>query len=212
VARIGLARALAEVAQAEGAQVAALAQLRQLLGLPPAETVQARGALLDLGASPLAQESASPPPALALLEAQLQEAQAAGRAARAEALPDVTLGVEYERESEEQILKGALSIPLPLFQRGSGARTTSSARLRRLESALQAARAAQAIALEAARLQHQKALAASQVLETQALPLLEDSLSLAAKSYAAGELGLSELLLVRRDALETLATLLGVLP
>ncbi|MFP2913340.1 TolC family protein, partial [Pyxidicoccus sp. 3LFB2] len=111
-------------------------------------------------------------------------------------------GVRYQREVEDTSVLGTLGVPLPVFSRGQEARVTSEARVRRLRSALEAARAMRDVQVESARVQHQKRQEALELLEREALPLLADNESLAAKSYEAGEMGLAEFLLVRRDTLE----------
>ena len=50
---------------------------------------------------------------------------------------------------------------------------------------------------------HDQRLAAVEELEASALPLLDENESLARRSYEAGEMGLAELLLVRRETLDT---------
>jgi cobalt-zinc-cadmium efflux system outer membrane protein len=70
---------------------------------------------------------------------------------------------------------------------------------------LEAIRRARAVQVEAALAQHRKNREAVEVLEREALPVLEDNEQLARKSYEAGEMGLAEFLLVRRDVLDARA-------
>ena len=57
------------------------------------------------------------------------------------------------------------------------------------------------VELETALAVHDQRLAAVEELEANALPLLDENESLARRSYEAGEMGLGELLLVRRETL-----------
>lgn len=206
VARVALARARADVAGVEGEEAALLGELREVLGLPGEQALAVRGDLSALAHQ--APESSSSPqerPDIAALVAQQQEARAGQRLAGAALWPDVTVGVRYEREGEESAVHGVLSVPLPLFQRGQGDRVTSEAREQRVQAALESARRTRQTRVEAARVRYQKNREAVGALEREALPLLSENESLARKSYEAGEMGLAEFLLVRRDVLDARA-------
>jgi cobalt-zinc-cadmium efflux system outer membrane protein len=88
---------------------------------------------------------------------------------------------------------------------------TGEARVGRLQGALEAARRGREIQVEAALIQYRKRMEALELLEREALPLLTDNESLARRSYEAGEMGLAEFLLVRRDTLEARAAYLDSL-
>jgi outer membrane protein, heavy metal efflux system len=209
VARVALARARAEVAAQEGEELRLLGALRGLLGLPSEADLRLAGALADLaaGALPNAPRETERPD-IAALEAALQEAREELRLARGEAWPDVTVGVGYEREGDEQIFLGMLTLPIPVFARGQQGRVSGEARVRRLAGELEAARRIRAVQVDAVRAQHRKQRDAVEALEREALPLLAENLTLARKSYEAGEMGLLDLLLVRRESLEARADLL----
>nr|WP_246357415.1 TolC family protein [Pyxidicoccus fallax] len=240
VARVALARARADVAGAEGEEASLLYMLRALLGLGPAEPLGVRGELRALavtaggrperpdqdiqGAAP-ASASARPDPLaqartpastgerpdLVALEAELAQAEADLRLGRSGGWPDLGVGVRYQREVDESAVLGTLNVTLPLFARGQEARVTGEARVRRLQTALEAARRERDVQVEAARVLHRKRQEAVELLEHEALPLLADNESLALKSYEAGEMGLAEFLLVRRDTLEARTAILDSL-
>ncbi|MBN1205546.1 MAG: TolC family protein [Myxococcaceae bacterium] len=203
VARVALARARADVVGAEGEEAALLGELREVLGLPGEQPLAVRGDLSAWTRQPL-EPTGSPRerPELLALAAQGEEARAEQRLAEAAAWPELTVGVRYEREADESAVHGVLSVPLPLFQRGQGARATSAARGQRLQATLEAARRTRQARVEAARTRYQKRREAVEVLEREALPLLSENESLARRSYEAGEMGLAELLLVRREVLD----------
>jgi cobalt-zinc-cadmium efflux system outer membrane protein len=207
VARVALARARADVAGAEGDEASLLYMLRALLGVGLAQPLGVRGelrALATVDVPPVAPRGAERPDLVAL-EAERAQAEADLRLGRSGAWPDVGVGVRYQREADESAVLGTLSVPLPLFARGQEARVTGEARVRRLQGLLEAARREREVQVEAARIQHRKRREALELLERDALPLLADNESLARKSYEAGEMGLAEFLLVRRDTLEARA-------
>ncbi|WP_426757061.1 TolC family protein [Myxococcus sp. Y35] len=211
VARVALARVRAEVAVAEGEEAVQLHQLRAMLGLPLAHPLAIRGELRRLALQPVMEATGVARPDIAALEAELAQADADRRLGRAGAWPDVTAGFMYSREIDEVAYLGTLSVPLPLFDRGDSARVAGEARVRRLQSLLATARTEVDVQVEAARVQHRKRLEAVALLEADALPLLTDNENLARRSYEAGEMGLAEFLLVRRDTLEARAAYLDSL-
>ncbi len=210
VARVALARTRADAASAEGEEAALLGELSGLLGLPADATLGVRG---DLSALAAGAEALPPPPSerpdITALEAELEEAKAERRLGEGFAWPDVNLGVRYEQEGAERVLLGALGVSLPLFARGQSARVTGEARVRRLQLALEAARQTRSVQVRAALARYRKEREAVELLEREALPLLADNEMLARKSYEAGEMGLAEFLLVRRDVLEVRADYLA---
>jgi cobalt-zinc-cadmium efflux system outer membrane protein len=204
VARVALARARADVAGAEGNAASLLHQLRALLGMKLAQPLDVRGELRALAAQPVTapEHPLRERPDLIALESEVAQAEAELRLGRSGAWPDVAVGVRYQREVDESAVLGTLGVPLPLFSRGQEARVTGEARVRRLRAMLEAARAAREVQVEAARVLHRKRQEALELLEREALPLLADNASLATRSYEAGEMGLAEFLVVRRDTLE----------
>jgi cobalt-zinc-cadmium efflux system outer membrane protein len=202
VARVALARARAAVAGAEGDAASLLYMLRARLGMRATEPLGVRGELRALAVQPVPPARTEERPDLVALEAEVAQAEADLRLGRSAAWPDVQVGVRYQREVDESSIVGTLGVPLPLFSWGQAARVTGEARVQRLRTALEAARAARDVEVEAARVQHQKRQEALALLEREALPLLSDNESLAARSYEAGEMGLAEFLLVRRDTLD----------
>ncbi|MFP2934667.1 TolC family protein, partial [Pyxidicoccus sp. 3LG] len=165
--------------------------------------VVVRGELRALALRPVTPPSeGTVRPDIAALESELAQAQADLRLGKSAALTDIDVGIRYDREVDERSIVGTLSVPLPLFSRGQESRVTGEARVRRLQTALESARASRDVSVEAAGVQYRKRQEAMELLEREALPLLADNESLARRSYDAGEMGLAEFLLVRRDTLE----------
>lgn len=205
VGRVALARAQASVLKIEGQRLRAWAELKQHLGLPLTTPLALQGDLETLALEGQVLPPSETRPDLTALEADLSQARAGLRQAQAQRWPDLTLGVGYEREGQEEAAVGTLSLPLPFFDRGQGEQQVEAARIQKITSTLEATRRSRAVATEAARAIHQQHFEATRVLREQALPFVEENLTLSGKSYAAGEMGLAELLVIRREALDARA-------
>jgi cobalt-zinc-cadmium efflux system outer membrane protein len=133
------------------------------------------------------------------LHASRAERDLAGR----EAIPDVRLGAGYAHEEGADIVQALLSIDLPFFQRNQAERAAASARVARAESALGAAggHGAEQIRSALSRRDAARALVADSGGAT--LAAADENATLVHEAYVAGKVGFLELLLVRRDALET---------
>jgi cobalt-zinc-cadmium efflux system outer membrane protein len=203
VGRGALARATAQLRAARADRLAAEGRLRALLSLDAAEPLRLSGDLRDQRRFALQ----------ALLDrvgeradvrstragAQLAEAQAAlDRSAR---WPRLSLGVAYEREEGADIGLLLLGVELPVFDRGQPGRASAEARARRLYLESESRSSAASATVRGAHASFQERVGAARVLE-QALPLLTQNEELARKSYEAGQLSLTEWLLVRREGLE----------
>ena len=92
---------------------------------------------------------------------------------------------------------------LPVFARGQGRQAESLARASRLRAELAAARRATAIELSTALDVYRRRVAAAEALARTAVPLQDDNEAAARRAYDVGELGLVDLLAVRREVLET---------
>jgi cobalt-zinc-cadmium efflux system outer membrane protein len=205
VSRAALARARSEGRGAEAARATALGELRLLLGMQAAEGLVVAGNLRDRRRFDLADllARARERPDLRALQAKLAEAEAELRLARAEAWPGVGVGARYARDERDDIVLGELSLGLPIFERAQGPRAEAGARARRLRLELEAARRAAEVEVQTAFAVRAERTGAVEELEANALPLLDENESLAQRSYEAGEMGLAELLLVRRETLDT---------
>jgi cobalt-zinc-cadmium efflux system outer membrane protein len=94
-----------------------------------------------------------------------------------------------------------VSVSLPLFDRGQQARAVSRVRAEGLRAELEARRRALENEARSALSLHELHLEAVTELSANA-ETLADSEALARRSYEVGQIGLAELLLVRREALE----------
>lgn len=203
ITRASLARVRAECEGAEAAKALALGDLQQLLGLDTPVTVV--GSLAAPAAPTLesALQAASRRPDLRALEAGIQEAEAELRLGTSLTKPEFGVGVRYAHEEGDHVMLGGVTVTLPLFSKGQEQRALGSARTTRLRAELDAARTRVRIEVRAAFEAFTRRLAAVRVLEADAIPRLDENDQLTTRSFDVGQLGLPDLLLIRRETLET---------
>jgi len=192
-----------------------LAARLQLVGsaLPQAQgelTPQATGfALNDL------LNSLDDQPRLLALAAREKSANARYRLERASVYPDVTVGVNAGREgssiARERLTTISVSVPLPLFKRnatgiGQASSQATQAQIER-EAAQRDVRANVASLWSRLSSQEQRVRRLQEVV----LPALTENLSLSVKSRQAGQIGLLELIVVNRQALDARRDLIEAL-
>ncbi|HKV12723.1 MAG TPA: TolC family protein [Thermoanaerobaculia bacterium] len=197
------ARAAQSGAGAEGS--AELSELKALLGLAPGEPLEIHGNLtprppLELEALLARLEER---PDLRALAAELREAEAEVLLGRALARPGLGVRGGVGREEGAEIVTAGVVVSLPVHNRGQETIAVGEARAAALRQALAAARGAADAEVRGRYSALTRRLAAVRELEQVALPALEDNESLALKSFEAGEIDLGELLLIRREILET---------
>ena len=211
IARASLARVRAEREGAEASKAVALGELRQLLRLESDVGVDgslSRPAETDLA---LLIQAASQRPELRALEAGIQEAEAELRLGSSFSKPEFGIGVRYSREEGDQILLGGMAVTLPMFSKGQEQRAVGSARAARLRAELDAARTRVQLEVRATFDAYNRRLAAVRVLEAEAIPGLDENERLTTRSFEVGQLGLPELLLIRREISNTRAEYLDAL-
>lgn len=203
VARVGLARVRADRAASRAARATAIGDLRLLLGLPG--DVEVVGGVPDPPASDTAAllKSALERPDIRALEAAAREADASVQLGRTFARPELGAGARYARDDGDQIVSGLFTVTLPVFAKGQELIAAGSARASRLRAELDALRQRVQIEVQRAAETLERRRDAVRILEQDALPAVDDNASLVARSYDAGQIGLTELLLIRRDILET---------
>ena len=204
-ARTAAARARAEMGAAEGEEIGAAGELRALLGLPAEGELTVAGGLRELPRFELETLLArtGERPDLAAIAAGAREAEAQVRLGETLARPEWSLKTGFAREERADIVSGGVAISLPLFRRGQEEQAVGRARadsLKAREAALLQAAEAEVRGAFAA---YQRRLQAVAEMEATALPAVEDNEALAQKSFEAGEINLGELLLIRREILET---------
>ncbi|MEQ1871964.1 MAG: TolC family protein [Vicinamibacterales bacterium] len=211
IARTSLARVRAEREGAEASKALALGELRQLLRLENDVGVEGSLALpgdVDLTA---ALQTASQRPELRGIEAAIQEAEAELRVGLSFTKPEYGVGVRYSREEGDQIVLGGMTVTLPMFSKGQEQRAVGAARAARLRAELDAARTRVQLEVRAAFDAYNRRLAGVRILEAEAIPGLDENEQLTTRSFEVGQLGLPDLLLIRREFLETRSQYLDTL-
>ncbi|NNC15277.1 TolC family protein [Corallococcus exiguus] len=206
VAKVAHARARAELQVADGEIFALREELEVRVGYRARPMVTYDDDLRSIARAPVREvtDGAGARADLVALEQEQVQAKAAATLGRRQVLPDVTVGARYQKEADETVFLGTLSVPLPVFARGQEARLVGEADASRAEQELAAARTVVPAQVQAAKYRYRASLGALGTLE-QVLPLLDDNEALAQRSYDAGEMDLAAFLLVRRDTLEARA-------
>jgi cobalt-zinc-cadmium efflux system outer membrane protein len=211
IARASLGRVRAE---REGAEASKATRARRTSSAPSTRAGCRRGRLArassdaDLNA---ALQSAHLRPELRGLEAAIQEAEAELRLGLSFSKPEYGLGVRYSREEGDQIITGGMTVTLPMFSKGQEQRAVGSARAARLRAELDAAQARVQSEVRAAFEAYDHRLAAVRVLEAEAISGLDENEQLTTRSFEVGQLGLPDLLLIRRAIFETRSEYLAAL-
>jgi cobalt-zinc-cadmium efflux system outer membrane protein len=203
IARASLARVRAEREVAEAMRALAVGDLKQLLRLDG--DIRVEGQFRGNGEPDLnvLLQAVAQRPELRALEAGVQEAQAEVQLGRSFSRPEYGVGVRYAREEGDQIVLGGVTVTLPVFSKGQEFQAVGSARAARLRAELDAARTRVDIDVRSAFEAYSRRMAAIRVLETDAIPGLDENVTLTTRSFEVGQLGLPELLLIRREILDT---------
>lgn len=204
LARNSAARAKAEERSAQAAYVTAIGDLRILLGMGADEALEIGGDLHDRRRFELASLLANSEqrPELQSLAAEKQEAQADVRLGNGFHWPTVAPAFSYKRDQGDRVVQGGLNFTLPVFNRGQELRAVGEARTRRVERELNATRKAVSVEIRTAYDVYNLQVQAVEELERNALPSLKENETLGRRSFEEGEIGLAELLLIRRETYE----------
>jgi len=206
LARTTLSRARAEVHSAASDREVAVGDLRRLLGMGAEETVIVQGDLRNRKEFDLEEllARASERPDVRALVAEAKQAEADIHLGGAQRWPELTLGVVWEREETSEIGPlGVVGLSLPIFDHGQGLRDESRARSRRVQGEHNALQRSVAVEVQTAFSVYRGTAAAVDELEQNALPLLNEDEALVQRGYETGQLGLSELLLLRHEVIGT---------
>lgn len=205
IAKISLARARAARLAAEGDRTMAAGELQRLVGLPSGRTVVAAGSLRLQRRPELASllAAATNRPDLRAMEAEVRDAEADVRLGRAAARPDVGLGARMKREEGHRAVLGELTVTLPLFNQGQELRATGTARASRVRLELETTRASIESEVRSLYAAYAAREAALNAFEQDAMPGMDENDMLARRSFEVGQISLPELLLVRRELVDT---------
>lgn len=154
-------------------------------------------------------------PRLLALRAREKSANARYRLERAFLRPDVTVGLNSGREgpstARERLTTISLSVPLPLFRRNAAGIGQASTELTQAQIEREAGQRnirANVMALWTRLVSQEQRVRRLQEI---VLPTLNENLSLSIKSRQAGQIGLLELIVVNRQALDARRDLIAAL-
>jgi len=203
IARSAAARIRAERQGVVAERSILIGELRELLQLE--DDIELRGDLPSAAQVDRAAitDAASRRPELRALEAAIREADAEQEFGRSFTRADYGFATRYQREEGDNIVLGGLTLTLPMFSKGQGPVAAGLARATRLKAELSAARIRIGIEVTAALQAYDSRAEAVRILERDALPGLDESVTLATRSFEVGQIGLAELLLIRREIIDT---------
>jgi len=206
LSRTSLARARAEVRIAAADLSTELGELRVLFGMKASESLAVTGDPRERGTyerAGLVAQVLEERPDFQALQAELGEAQSDVRLGESFKRPDFGLTARYKRDTGDNVYQGGVRITLPVFSRGKELQAVGSARVSRIRLEMEALRNAVQHEVTSALETYESRVAASAELERGALPSLTDNETLSKRSYEEGEIGVAELLLIRRETLDT---------
>jgi cobalt-zinc-cadmium efflux system outer membrane protein len=204
LARTSLARTRADVAAAEADAVIARGDLQRLLGLPSPIVVDGSlaGAVADAVTLDSRLTALATRPDLQALEAGVREARAEANVGRSVARPDYGVGARFSREEGDRIVMGTFTISLPLAVKGQDTIVTGLGRAARLAATLDATRLQARIEVTATHAAYEQRHVALRLLEQDVVASLDDTLRLATRSFDVGQIGIADLLVMRREVNE----------
>jgi cobalt-zinc-cadmium efflux system outer membrane protein len=209
LARAAEGRAERQVELARSAETAARAALAESVGLSPAELPQLVGELPaswppSLSRDQIEQRALAHRQDLAALGREVEAASARLRLERALAAPNLVLGVARGREADAEDLDTiSAGVAIPVFRRNQGGIAAARAGELGFEAELAAATlAVRSDALTAASRFEATSRALAVFRETVA-GTLDENLELVQKSFASGKLRASEVLVFRREFVDS---------
>lgn len=204
LARNSAARARAETQSAKAAYASAIGDLKIFLGMSAEEPLEITGDLHNRQRFELSSlvAKAGDRPDLRTLRAEQAEARADVQLGKALRWPTVAPAFIFKRDQGDLVLQGGLSFTVPLFNRGQELQAVGQARSNRVANELAATDRAISVEVRTAYDVYNLQVAAVEELEREALPSLEENETLARRSFEEGEIGLAELLLIRRESFE----------
>ncbi|MDQ6987609.1 MAG: TolC family protein [Mariprofundaceae bacterium] len=144
---------------------------------------------------------------IASLRSRMEQSNAEADLAGARRIPDITLSAMSGREAGEQLVKLGVSVPFLVFNSHQGAYQAALADSERMQNELKWSEQQLSLAVDAAITGHKYAMQALKDIATSDTAA-QDTITLARKAYAAGELDLEELVVHIRQGLDARLTVL----
>jgi len=210
-------RALRRVEQARSSALEARSLLAEAVGLDPSAPPLPVGELPGPQPEPLplemlVRQAAASRTDLESLRESRRAAEVRLDLAHAERIPNLRLRAFYDREEgTDRILGGHVAVSLPLFNRNQGAVAEARAALERSGHEQSAVELRVRREVTAAHAKLQAAVTTADQLRGQVIGSLGESLGLLQRSFSAGKIGAMELLVFRREFVESKREFLGVL-
>jgi len=205
LAKTSAIRANSEVRNATVDLVESLGDLRVFLGMAADEPLAVQGNIREQSHYDLESLLAAAPKRadLEALAAEVHQAEADVQLGQGFERPEITIGGNYLRNERNNVVQGGVKITLPVFSKGQELQATGTARANRIRGQLEAAQRTVRTEIQTAlEIQRYKVETADE-MENTGLPALQENENLARRSYEEGEIGLPELLFIRREILET---------
>jgi len=181
--------------------------LAESIGLPPAEARQAVGDLtapdaMELDLAELLELARTRRADLLALQRELVAAEARVRLAHAEGAPNLRVGAFHETEADDDITGVSVGIALPIFNRNRGG--VLEAKASRERASWEAVALERTIEREIAESWSmlRAAEAAANRFDEDVVGSFEENLRLLRRSFEAGKIGVSDVLLFRREFLD----------
>lgn len=205
LARTALARARSARMAAEGERRIIVGELQRLVGLSSSAEVIVEASLEEDRSTELPRllTSLETRPDLASLRASVVEANAEVRLGLANRRPDVSLDARMKQEGGDRAVIAGFTVTLPRFNSGQEQRASGQARAERLRVELDATRAAATTEVHALQEAYVIRRTAAAAFQQEALPMATENERLAQRSYEEGEMSLADLLVVRRELIDT---------
>jgi cobalt-zinc-cadmium efflux system outer membrane protein len=204
--RVSAARARRAVTTTEANREMSVTALKGILGIPGDRSVEVTGELGSVSSEftdALLRTAPTDRPEIVAADAALRASRLDVDAEQRAAWPVPVLRTTYQREEGNNVFLLGIGLPLPIFQRNQGPIAIAQARTQRLE----AEREALAIRIDAevrvARRRYQAALDGLHILETDAIPAIEDGLRLTQRAFELGQSDLTRVLVVQRELADT---------
>jgi cobalt-zinc-cadmium efflux system outer membrane protein len=203
LARASRARARADRHAAAAGGAAAIGELQQLLRVTNPLVVTGQLETPPDASLTGLLDAALRRPDLRAIEAAIREAEATVQFGRSFAKPEYGVSARYEEDGGDRVVLGGLTVTLPVFAKGQEFTSVGSARVTRLRAALEAARDRVHIEVRSRFTAYEHALSALRALGSDAVPGLDENERLLNRSFEVGQIGLPDLLLIRREILDT---------
>ncbi len=206
IARVEMeeARGRLEADKARGLRELAFVALAAALGDPAFRIESVEGRLetaLEMPTLESILASLEAGPHEALGRANVDAARARVDLAKVERIPDVTLDLFYRRlqDTQTNAFDVGISVPLPVFDRNQGRIHAAEAERREAEGLARATRGEAVRRVREAHVKLSEAMNRARLAKEDILPRAETILKTAEARYSGGDLGLTEVLTIRRD-------------